>query len=163
LDCKGPFYQRPLPGTSEKPIRYGTIAQKGGLQGNYTNHSGKKTCATQLYIGGVPEAEIMTVTGHRSQQGVRKYMRSNVDMKKNICKLLDPPSTNSMQEPSDKSSSTMQESLEPRKRPASPENFDENNTDAKRFCPKSQHILRDLSNAASVFNNCQFSFSFGPK
>lgn len=65
-----------------------SIAKKGGLQGNYTNHSGKKTCATQLYVGGVPEAEIMSVTGHRSQQGVRKYMRSNVDMKKNICKIF---------------------------------------------------------------------------
>ena len=140
-----------------------SIAQKGGLQGNYTNHSGKRTCATQLYIGGVPEAEIMSVTGHRSQQGVRKYMRNNVDMKKNISKILDPPTTTSMPEPSSESSSTMLESLEPRKRPASPENLDENNTDAKRFCPESQHILRDLSHAASVFNNCQFSFSLGPK
>lgn len=172
FDFKDPFCRRPLPVTSENPIRYGTqvvginklkgfmksVLQKGGLQGNYTNNSGKKTCATQLYIGGVHEAEIMSVAGHRSQQGVRKYMRSNVDTKKNICKIFDAPSTNSVQEPSSESSSTMQESLEPRKRPASPENFDENNTDAKRFCPNSQHILRDLSNAASVFNNSQFLF-----
>lgn len=180
LDGQGPFYRRPLPGTPDRPIRYGTqvvginkiktfmksIAKKGGLQGNYTNHSGKKTCATQLYVGGVPEAEIMSVTGHRSQQGVRKYMRSNVDIKKNICKILGPPISTSEEslEPS-----TTQESLEPssslqecRKRSLSPVNSDNSEDDAKRFCPENQHILKELSNTASVFNNCQFSFSFGP-
>lgn len=30
------------------------IAEKGGLSGNFTNHSGKRTCATQMYIAGVP-------------------------------------------------------------------------------------------------------------
>jgi hypothetical protein len=60
---KGAFYRRPLAGG----IRYGdqvlginTI--KGhmkeatglaGLIGNFTNHSGKRTCATQLYQAGV--------------------------------------------------------------------------------------------------------------
>ncbi|XP_053400717.1 uncharacterized protein LOC128557398 [Mercenaria mercenaria] len=29
------------------------------LEGRYTNHSGKKTCATTLYQGGIPEEEIM--------------------------------------------------------------------------------------------------------
>lgn len=108
----------------------------------------------------------MSVTGHRSQQGVRKYMRSNVDMKKNICKILGPPISTSEEslEPS-----TTQESLEPspslqecRKRSLSPVNSDNSEDDAKRVCPENQHILKELSNTASVFNNCQFSFSFGP-
>lgn len=184
LDSQGPFYRRPLPGTPERPIRYGTqvvginkiktfmksIAKKEGLQWNYTNHSGKKTCATQLYVGGVPEADIMSVTGHRSQQGVRKYMRSNVDTKKKICMILGPPISTSEEslEPSKtkeslEPSSSSQGSLGCRKRPLSPVNSDNFEDDAKRFCPENQHILKKLSNTASVFNNCQFSFSFGPK
>jgi hypothetical protein len=109
---------------------------KGGLQGKYTNHSGKKTRASHLYIGGVSKADIMSVTGYLSQQCVKKYMRSNVDMKKNVCKILDPPSTNPMQGPSSESSSTMPKSLEPRKCPAPPENFKENHTNAKIFAQK---------------------------
>jgi hypothetical protein len=44
------------------------IASKGGLKGNYTYNSGKKTCTIQLYIGGVLETEIISVTDHKSQQ-----------------------------------------------------------------------------------------------
>nr|XP_019920759.2 uncharacterized protein KIAA1958 [Crassostrea gigas] len=62
LGNTGAFYRRPLPPTDEEQIRFGqqvvgvnklksfmkTITQKGGLKGNFTNHSGKRTCATQL-------------------------------------------------------------------------------------------------------------------
>lgn len=81
---RGAFYRRPLHGY---PIRYGEqpiginklknfmkiICERGGLKGNYTNHSGKRSCATQLYIAGVDEQEIMARTGHRSEKSVRKY------------------------------------------------------------------------------------------
>lgn len=60
LGNNGEFYKRPLAG---KPIRYGAqvvgvnniksfmkiICKKSGLVGNFTNHSGKRTCASQLY------------------------------------------------------------------------------------------------------------------
>lgn len=96
FESQGPFYRCHQPGTPGKPIRYGTqvveinklksvmksIAKKEGLQWNYINHGGKNTCAAQPHVGRVLEAEIMSVTGHRSQQGVRKYMRSNVDIKR---------------------------------------------------------------------------------
>ncbi|XP_062585825.1 uncharacterized protein LOC134247485 [Saccostrea cucullata] len=168
LDGAGPFYRRPLPGTSEKPVRYGTqvvginklktfmksISKKGGLEGNYTNHSGKKTCATQLYIGGVPEAEIMNVTGHRSEQGVRKYMKSNVEMKKSISKILDPPMKQESQEPSS-------EQTTGGKRALSPCTTNRSEGDAKKLCSESNRALRDLTNTASVFQNCHFNFSFG--
>ena len=44
------------------------ICERGGLKGNYSNHSGKRTCATQLYMAGVDEQEIMSRTGHRSEK-----------------------------------------------------------------------------------------------
>ncbi|XP_061180579.1 uncharacterized protein LOC133189188 [Saccostrea echinata] len=105
LGRQGTFYRRPLPATSEVLIRYGNqvvginklknlmriICTEGGLQGNYSNHSGKRTCATQLYMSGVEEQQIMDRTGHRSQAGVRKYKRSSAQMEANVSKILDPP------------------------------------------------------------------------
>jgi integrase len=46
------------------------------IEGYYTNHSGKGTCATTLYQAGVPEQEIMNRTGHRSVESARKYKKS---------------------------------------------------------------------------------------
>ena len=54
-----------------------TICEKGELTGHYTNHSGKRTCATQLYNQNVDEQEIMRRTGHRSTTAVRKYKRAS--------------------------------------------------------------------------------------
>ena len=85
LGHRGAFYRRPL----AVGIRYGEqvlginkikelmkeITGKAGLVGNFTNHSGKRTCATQLYQAGVDEQEIMSRTGHRSETAVRKYKR----------------------------------------------------------------------------------------
>lgn len=32
--------------------------QNGGLKGNFSNHSGKRACATQLYMNGVSEQKM---------------------------------------------------------------------------------------------------------
>lgn len=75
------FYRRPLPPTDEEQIRVGqqvvgvnklkslikTITQKDGLKGNFSNHCGKRACATQLYINRVSELEIIQRTGHRCE------------------------------------------------------------------------------------------------
>jgi hypothetical protein len=66
LGNDGDFYRRPLPSTQSGTIRYGyqpvgintlnkfmkEIAEKGSLQGSFTNHSGKRTCATTMYTAG---------------------------------------------------------------------------------------------------------------
>lgn len=44
------------------------ICQKAGLVGNYTNHSGKRTCATSLYKAGLDEQSIMDRKDHRPPQ-----------------------------------------------------------------------------------------------
>ena len=63
---------------------------KGGLKGNFTNHSGKRSCAIQLYHAGEPEQEIMARTGHRSEKAVRKYKRSSDEMLRQVSGVLDP-------------------------------------------------------------------------
>lgn len=39
------------------------ICKKGGLVGNFPNHSGKRTCASQLYSDGMDDQAIMERTG----------------------------------------------------------------------------------------------------
>lgn len=98
----GSFYRRPLAGL---PIRVGAqlvgvnnlktiikvICARGGLKGNNTNYSGKRTCATQLYMAGVDEQEIMERTGHRSEKSVRKYKTANSTILGKVAAVLDPP------------------------------------------------------------------------
>ena len=44
------------------------FCEEAGFQGNYTNHSGKVTCATTLFQSGVDEQLIMKQTGHCSHE-----------------------------------------------------------------------------------------------
>jgi len=104
LGGNGSFYRRPIPGNT---IRFSnqniginklktfmkSICEKGGL-GQLSNHSGKRTCATQLYRADVEEQEIMQRTGHRSTTTIRKYKRSNDEISAKVSCVLDPPQPN---------------------------------------------------------------------
>lgn len=115
-----------------------TITQKGGLKGNFTNHSGKRTCATQLYMNGVSEQEIMRRTGHRCEKSVRKYKRSSEQIEMDVSKILDPP----MNEPAC--------DTDPPRKKIKSENF------------PCENILHDLTNSnKAVFANCNFNISIG--
>ena len=152
LGNHGKFYRRPLTGN---PPRYGNqvvgvnklkslmkiICSKAGLQGNYTNHSGKRTCATALYQAGVDEMEIMQRTGHRSEKGVRAYKRSNSDICKNVSSVLNPPTPVTME-----TDSETPESVE----------LQVDVKKVKRECP--DNVLCDVTNRP-YFSNCQVSFT----
>ena len=51
------------------------ICKKGGIDGNFTNHSLRATCASRLFDQNVPEQIIKEITGHRSDC-VRVYKRT---------------------------------------------------------------------------------------
>lgn len=69
-----------------------TICDKAGLKGNYSNHSGKRSCATSLYQAGIDEQEIMSRTGHRSEKACRKYKVPSSEVLKRTSAALNPPS-----------------------------------------------------------------------
>ena len=77
------------------PASWKPWALEAGIEGYYTNHSGKRTCATTLYQAGVSEQEIMNRTGHRSVESVRKYKRASNDMLKDISNILEPGASTS--------------------------------------------------------------------
>ncbi|KAK3107750.1 hypothetical protein FSP39_021374 [Pinctada imbricata] len=170
LGNEGSFYRRPLPGSSESPIRYGnqvvcinklkvfmkTICSLGGLKGNFTNHSGKRTCATQWYTSGIEEQEIMSRAGHRSIVGVRKYKRPSSEMLKSVSAVLDPPIKKVKSEakiepmlndmPMDQSELKVAAVGAPPPLASEPNNI---------LDPRLS--LRDIGN--SVFQNCTFNFA----
>ncbi len=51
------------------------LTKAAGLQGNFTNHSLRASCATRLYQSGEDKQIIKCITGHRSDAGVRSYKR----------------------------------------------------------------------------------------
>ncbi len=56
--------------------------------GFFTNHSLRRTCATRLYRSGADEQEIMSITGHRSKDGVRAYKRMNIKQEEELSDML---------------------------------------------------------------------------
>lgn len=113
------------------------IAGKVGLEGNFTNHSGKRTCATQLYQAGIDEQEI----GHRSEVAVRKYKRSNSALQERVSEVLNPPNVKKMT-----CRTTVVEMSE----------F-ENNREENLNPPSDSMVTRGAVKK-SVFNNCVFHF-----
>ena len=54
---------------------------KAGIEGNFTNHSLRCTCATRLFQKGIEEKVIMSVTGHKSTDGIRRYQTISSNQK----------------------------------------------------------------------------------
>ncbi|XP_062609344.1 uncharacterized protein KIAA1958-like [Saccostrea cucullata] len=98
-DPTAPFYRRALDGRKFSKQCIGvnrlstmmkSMCQEGGLEGNCTNHSGKRTCATALYQAGIEEQEIMARTGQRSIESVRQYKRASDEIVMEVSNVLEP-------------------------------------------------------------------------
>ena len=98
----GPFYRRLIknsspPKFSRQWLGRNTLATivksfciKAGFTGNYTNHSGKVTCATSLFRSEVDEQLIKKQTGHQSDS-VRAYKRTSSEQDAMVSNILQPP------------------------------------------------------------------------
>jgi hypothetical protein len=97
----GPFYRRPNKGSPPKfssqvigVHTLGKIVQtfcsEAHFEGYFTNHSGKVTCATQLFANNVDEQLIKRQTGHRSD-AVRHYKRPCDDHALQVSSILQAP------------------------------------------------------------------------
>ena len=64
------------------------VMGKAGFDGHFTNHSLRRSCATNLYDNGVPEQVIQETTGHRSVEGVRGYKRTSSAMNRKMSAIL---------------------------------------------------------------------------
>lgn len=161
LGNDGCFYRKPLLGTK---IRYGKqmlgvnkleglmkeICQKASLTGNYTNHSGKRTCATALYNAGLDEQTIMDRTGHRST-AVRTYKTKTDEIEQKVSAVLNPPSKHAISPCSDL------KMLDPSMKCTKLEQID---TEATANFPDIKTCFKDITTSSGTvnFNNCNFNF-----
>ena len=153
LGNDGYFYRKPLQGSA---IRYGKqplgvnkleslmkeMCTKAGLEGNYSNHSGKRTCATSLYNAGLDEQSIMDRTGHRSN-AVRAYKTKTNEVERRVSAALNPPNDT--------------ENIDIVALPDKRVKF-EVESDEKM---KTRKSLNDITNTSGTvnFNNCNFTIS----
>ena len=105
VGSSGPFYRKLLPLRCSGDIRFSAkvvgknilkltmkrICEPGGFDGYLTNHSGKVTCASQLFEAQVNEQLIMTRTGHRRSDIVHAYKRTAPSLEKHVSSILNPP------------------------------------------------------------------------
>ncbi len=69
------YSDRPVGINQLKKVVKGLMT-KGGMEGKYTNHSLRVTCATRMFEAGIDEQLIKTFTGHKSDS-VHDYKRVN--------------------------------------------------------------------------------------
>ena len=70
-----------------------SMCTKAGLQGNFSNHSGKRTCATSLFHEGFDEQIVSSRTGRRST-AIRDNKVPSDKQQFALSKILDPPTAN---------------------------------------------------------------------
>ena len=84
-DC---WYQ-PYPiGHNRLSVIVKRMCEKVGVEGYFTNHSLRRTCATRLYHHGADEQQIMSVTGHRSKDAVRVYKTMSRDQEEDLSEMI---------------------------------------------------------------------------
>ena len=86
------FSQQPV-GVNKLATLNKSMYTKAGLNGNFSNHSGKRTCATSLFHEGFDEQMISSRTGHRST-AIRDYKVPSNEQQFALSKILDPSTAN---------------------------------------------------------------------
>ena len=63
------------------------ICKEAGIEGHFTNHSLRATCASRMYDKNIPEQMIKEVTGHKSEC-VRLYKRTSDELRKEASNIV---------------------------------------------------------------------------
>jgi hypothetical protein len=136
------------------------ICKKGGLVGNFTNHSGKRTCASQLYSAGMDEQAIMERTGHRSERAVRKYKRSCPEVAETVSKVLDPPAPKALKTEMSNGKIVRDENTPEKNVSVSLEPEKKMSVSLESFGKADKRAMADSTTQAFQFENCKISFNF---
>ena len=59
-----------------------------GLEGNYSNHSGRATAATALMKAGIPDKLALERTGHRTLESLREYQTLDIQDTRRVSATL---------------------------------------------------------------------------
>ena len=83
------FWDTPL-GKNKVHQMVKQMFRDAGIEGNFTNHSLRATCATQLFSAGVPEALVQKQTGHKSVESLRVYERVTESQRQTVSNIISP-------------------------------------------------------------------------
>ena len=79
----------------KRPVSYNTLASTykricdlAGLEGQYSNHSGRATAATALLKAGIPDKMALQRTGHRTLESLREYQSLDMNDTKRVLDVL---------------------------------------------------------------------------
>jgi len=64
------------------------MAEKAGLQGRHTNHSGRKTCITKLLNANVPPTEVAKLSGHRNLMSPNQYNTVSIERQQHMSTVV---------------------------------------------------------------------------
>ena len=81
------YENRPV-GRNTLASTYKRICSLAGLEGHYSNHSGRATAATTLLKAGIPDKMALKRTGHRSLESLREYQTLDIDDTKRVSEAL---------------------------------------------------------------------------
>ena len=92
MKCPRPncWYQSRPVGHNQLSKTVKRLCNKAGMTGYFTNHLLRRTCATRLYQQGADEQLIMSVTGHRSKDGVRMYKEVSHEQQEELNEMIQP-------------------------------------------------------------------------
>ena len=65
-----------------------TAAQLAGLQGNFTNHTVRKTCISRLMDAEVPVNYVVQLSGHRNLKSLDSYLAASADHRRKMSLIL---------------------------------------------------------------------------
>lgn len=71
------------------------ICKLAGLEGQFSNHSGRATAATALLKAGIPDKMALERTGHRALESLRDYLTLDVNDTKRVSDVLSSCANNS--------------------------------------------------------------------
>ena len=82
------WYMRAPLGKNEIGKLMKTAAQSAGLQGNFTNHTVRKTCISRLMDAEVPVNYVVQLSGHRNLKSLDSYLAASADHRRKMSLIL---------------------------------------------------------------------------
>ena len=85
MEC---WYEKRPVGHNTLASTYKRICDLAGLEGQYSNHSGRATAATTLLKAGIPDKMALQRTGHRTLESLREYQSLDTNDTKRVSDAL---------------------------------------------------------------------------
>ena len=89
--CQSPRHQNLLlvqKATTRCHTSQQDLAEKGGIQGNKTNHSARKTMIQTLCSANIPDSTIIQLSGHKSVTSLNRYKKPSLEQQRSMSTLL---------------------------------------------------------------------------